>query len=67
MRLRRKPMERIYRYTEEDARADVEAAQGPARLYTNRFTLVMAEAYAYAAALTAPERLNWVKLEWVWV
>ncbi len=60
-------LERIFHYTQEEDLADAEAAQGPAQTYTNRFTLRMAEAFAYAAALQAPARLNWVKVEWVWL
>lgn len=33
---------------------------------TNNFTRLMLEAHDYAKQITVPQRVNWVRVDWIW-
>ncbi len=53
---------KCFAYTSEDYEADLE--KGPEEMTT--FTALMVKAHAYSQELTNPQRLNWVRVDWIW-
>ena len=50
-------------YTSADYEGDIAKPQDE----QTTFTAYMTAAHGYAQAITDPRRLNWVKVEWIWV